>query len=1066
MNRRLIPQCVYVAILCVSAAVSLRAQAPTATINGRVTDPGGAVVNGAIVTSMNQTTTVERTTVTNSDGLYVFPDQPAGLYAVTIKATGFADSQFKDLVLQVGRVTTVDAELKVASVGTSITVGGTIDSVDLTQSVIQGQVTSTTIQSIPLNGRNFLELAYLVPGNRPAPNFDPTKTNTLEVSSDGSVGRGGNITVDGGDNNDDVVGGTLSNFPEDSIAEFQIATARFSAEAGRSGTSIINILTKSGTNQFHGSLFDYERNRHLDGEPGTLSSGLPKAPFDREQFGGSLGGPFKTNKAWWFGSAEYRNQNAAIETGERDFATDTIVNAYAPAPLREALVSSRVDFQIDPSDTLMGRYSFNRSTDTAAASAASVTPSLSATERQNSLNRFNTMVAGWTRTISPSKVNNVLFSFNTFLNSIPEFPNSAPTTDPAGLAATNELIFPDLADGVNFNVPQSTHLNQYEVQDTFTWSLGKHTLHLGGEYEYSQAFGEINVFGSGSVILTSDFGFANLNGQPGPPNDLDIPIAAAIRSAAPVQPVPIPKISNSYIAFFAQDDWRVTHKLTLNLGLRWDFDTDATGTSSPYGPCPNLTEVPTSPCVWMANVIDLRHHPDKRNFGPRVGFAYDPFGQGKTVLRGGFGIFYDRIVFEVPGYERVQDDRALTINQYSGSVCTYPGDPQSPMLNTCFAPIPGVQFAPGSPTLANPFGGQRLASGVGIIVVDKNTHHPMFQQTSLGVQQQLGSQWTVSADGLYLFGQRMLTAQYLRSTDSTSPYISCPGNNVPCTVTDPLTGISDQVTVATSNAHSWYSGLLVNVQHKPVKLGRFSYLFNASYTLSKTLDYSDDDQVPSYTTVENVNLIEGTVGPQTEKGYAASDERHRLTAYGLIQMPWGFSVSPLYTFGSGVPADTFLPDLNLNGESLPARLPILGRNSLGRSIKNSNQLNAIIDRWNALPPCPAPAPCNAGGPLENVPSNINFSSPFNSVDLRLMKDFAFAERYHLQLVAESFNLFNSLNVRGFTNTSYSGRNISLLPQGANPGNIDSGFFAPVSTAGGFFGSGGPRALQFAVRFAF
>jgi Carboxypeptidase regulatory-like domain/TonB dependent receptor len=1061
MKLRLSLQCFCVAVFCLVAALSARAQAPTGTINGRITDPASAVVSGAQISASNDATNVSRETTTNSDGLYVLPNMPVGSYAVTIRASGFAASEFKNVVLQAGRVTTVNAELKVASIGTSVTVGGETTSVDLTQSTIQGQVTSTTIETIPLNGRNFLELAYLVPGNRPAPNFDPTKTNTLEVSSDGSVGRGGNITVDGGDNNDDVVGGTLSNFPQDSIQEFQIATAQFTAEAGRSGTSIINIVTKGGTNLLHGSLFDYERNRHLDAQPGTLSSGLPPAPFDREQFGGSLGGPFKRDKAWWFGSAEYRNQNAAIETGERDFATGLIVNTYAPAPLRDALVSSRVDYQIDPSDTLMGRYSFNRSTDTAAASAASVTPSLSATERQNSLNRFNTMVAGWTKTLSPTKVNSLIFSFNTFLNEIPEFPNSAPTTDPAGLAPTNELIFPDLADGVNFNVPQSTHLNQYNVQDTFTWSVGKHTLHLGGQYEYSQAFGEINVFGSGSVILTSDFGFANLNGQPGPPNDLDIPIAVAIQSAAPIQPVPIPNISNSYIAFFAQDDWRVTHNLTLNLGLRWDFDTDATGTSGDYGPCPSLTEQPTSPCVWMANVIDLHHHPDKKNFGPRIGFAYDPFGRGKTVIRGGFGIFYDRIVFEVPGYERVQDDRALTINQYSGSVCTYPGDMQAPNLNTCFAAgqIPGVQFAPGSPTLANPFSGQRQPSGVGIIVVDKNTHHPMFQQTSLGVQQQFGSGWTLSADGIYLFGQRMLIAQYLRSTDSTSPYISCPGSNVPCTATDPLTGISDQVTVATSNAHSWYDGLLVNLTHKPVRYGKFTYLFNASYTLSKTLDYSDDDQVPSYTTVENVNLIEGTVGPQTEKGYAASDERHRLTAYGQIQMPWGFSLSPIYTYGSGVPADTFLPDLQ-------ARLPILGRNSLGRSVKNSNQLNTIINEWNALPACPAPAPCNSGGSLETVPANINFGSPFNSMDLRLTKDFAFAERYHLQLIAESFNLFNSVNIRGFTNTSYSGRNISLFPQGTNPGNIDSSFYQPVSTAGGFFGSGGPRAFQFAIRFTF
>jgi hypothetical protein len=501
------------------------------------------------------------------------------------------------------------------------------------------------------------------------------------------VGRGGNITVDGGDNNDEVVGGTLSNFPQDSIQEFQIATARFTAEVGRSGDSIINIVTKSGTNDFHGSLFDYERNRHLQALPATFDRSLPTPPFDREQFGGSLGGPLKTNRAWWFASAEYRNQNAVIPTGERDFTTDSILNTSAPAPLRDALVSTRFDYQLNNPNMLMARYSFNRSTDTAVAQPSSVTTYTTPAERQNALNRFNSLVAGWTSTLSSDKVNNVMFHFDTFLNSIPRFPNSLPTTDP-DLGLSNELIFPDIADGVNYNVPQSTHLNRYQLRDGFTWALGKHTLHLGGEFQNVVAFGEIDVFGSGSVILTSDFGFANLNGLPGPPNDLDIPIAAAIKSAAPVQPVPIPRIPNDYIAFYAQDDWRITHNLTLNLGLRWDYDTDATGTSSDYGPCPNLTEQPTSPCVWLANVIDLHHHPDKKNFGPRVGFAYDPFGKGKTVIRGGFGIYYDRIIFEVPGYERVQDDRALTINQYSGSVCTFPGDPSAPNLNTCF--IPGV----------------------------------------------------------------------------------------------------------------------------------------------------------------------------------------------------------------------------------------------------------------------------------------------------------------------------------------------------------------------------------------
>jgi hypothetical protein len=180
MKRAFAFRCIFVAILCVFAGISAKAQAPTGTINGGVTDPGGAVVTGANVTATNQTTTVPRTTVTNSDGLYNFPDLPAGMYTVTIKATGFAETEFKDVQLLVGRVVTVDAQLKVASANASVTVGDAIDTVDLTTNTIQGQVTSTTIQSIPLNGRNFLELAYLVPGNRPAPNFDPTKTNTLE----------------------------------------------------------------------------------------------------------------------------------------------------------------------------------------------------------------------------------------------------------------------------------------------------------------------------------------------------------------------------------------------------------------------------------------------------------------------------------------------------------------------------------------------------------------------------------------------------------------------------------------------------------------------------------------------------------------------------------------------------------------------------------------------------------------------------------------------------------------------------------------------------------------------
>ncbi len=387
---------------------------------------------------------------------------------------------------------------------------------------------------------------------------------------------------------------------------------------------------------------------------------------------------------------------------------------------------------------------------------------------------------------------------------------------------------------------------------------------------------------------------------------------------------------------------------------------------------PQPHQQPTQPCTWMANVINLKKDPDKANFGPRIGFAYDPFDRGKTVIRGGYGIYYDRIILEAGAKERVQNDRALTVTQYAGSTCVLPGVPAPPSLGFCFAP--GASFAPGSPTIASAFSGPHQTGGVGIIAMGPNSHHPLFQQFSLGVQQQFGDNWLLSADGLHVFGQRQLIGSLLRNTDSTSPYINCPGSNVPCTITDPLSGISDSVTMIESSAKSWYDGLLVSLGHRPSRMGKVGYEYNVSYTLSKTFDYSDDDQLTQNNKDEQVNLAEGTAGLRKEKGYALTDERHRLTFYGTAQLPYGFSFAPIYTFGSGVPADTFLPSTAVNGAS-GARLPLLPRNALDREIKNSDQFNALIDRWNALPACPGAYPCLAGGPVAHVPSHVRILQP-------------------------------------------------------------------------------------------
>ncbi len=1026
-------------------SLSSLAQLPTASLNGTVSDPAGAVVADAKVTLTNPATGATREGATASDGGYVFSNLAAGAYTLTVEAQGFAKHEAKNLVLQVGRVDTLNISLKVAAAGEVVTVTASETSVELAQSHVAGQIGAGTVEDIPLNGRNFLELAFLIPGNRPATNYDPTKTNTLEVSSAGAFGRGGNLTVDGGDNNDEVVGGTLANFPQDGVQEFQIATNRFTAEVGRSGSSIINIITKSGTNEWHGSAFVFFRDDSFQGLPATFDRTQPTPPFDRQQFGGSLGGPLKKDRAFVFGAVENRNQDYAFEVVERDLAnyaactvvptpSGCLINTAAPGFLDDLLITSRADFKPSDRDNIFARYSFNKNSELASASLRR--PIGTAAQGQISDNRFHSFVADWTRTIASNKVNNLLFHLDTFLNQIPEFAGATPATFPAGLAPGNEIRFPSFQDGASFRIEQRTRMNRYQIKDNFSWTVGKHNIRFGGEWQNAGTDVQFDLLGSGTIFTAQDFATADTNADTFI-DDRDIQVVLTLTGVSALDPPEAPFYRNNYFGLYFQDDWKVLPNLTLNLGLRWDFDADVLAEGDLSRACPAATPATTEAgCLWLRRALGPHDTPNYKNFGPRFGFAWDPFRNGTTVVRGGYGIYYDRVVLEVPVLEVLLDGRVVRL-----------------------ALTGGLLTGQNNITLAAPFAGPAVPGvGIGVNIIDTKARQPLVQQFTFGLQHQFGRNWIVSADAVHNFGQRLLIGRFLRQGTSLDPAISLTCNGVdPCTVTDPGTGIPDAITNIESSAKSWYSGLLANLQKRPTGSGNWKWGFNIAYTLSKSFNYANDDQIPFNGAEDQVNLAFGVNNPRLEKGYSPTDERHRFVFYGIFDMPWKISFSPIWTIASSVPIDSFVPAIN-------ARLPLLQRNALGRDIKTGAELNTVITAWNALPACnnalpPAmrPFPCNAGGALGLVDPNLEFGDSFNSLDFRLTKTFTFAERHNLQLIGEAFNIFNVTNIRGFNNNNFSGFLNDIT---------SASFNRRIRTAGGFFGSGGPRAFQFAVRYSF
>ncbi len=534
---------------------------------------------------------------------------------------------------------------------------------------------------------------------------------------------------------------------------------------------------------------------------------------------------------------------------------------------------------------------------------------------------------------------------------------------------------------------------------------------MGGDAQRVDSLFDLGVFKQGRIEFVQDFAQADFNGD-GRIDDNDLLFAVTLRSVSPDRNLFLPDDDNHHFALFAQDDWRASRNLTLNLGLRYEIDTNVNNNS------------------WYANRNPLvesfysgERKRDANNFAPRIGFNWAT-NDGRTSIHGGYGIYYDRITLEIMSLERGLDGRALAIEVRAGNALTDPDG--APIF---MDPATG-RFRPGAPTFSNPFTGFILpgAGASGINIIDNNLQNPMVQQFNFGIQRELARDFVVRADFLHNFGTHFIIGRTIGVVDN------------------PVVGGPDRVVNLESSVKTKYDGLLMSLEK------RFSnrLQLRASYTLSKVFNYANDDQIP---------FSNGPVDPsdlQLEYGPAPNDRRHYFTFSGAVELPYGFQLAPIVTLASGVPMDILLPDAS-------SRIPILQRNAGGRPFKTGAELNHFLTQLNA-------DGGTEGQPLPLVSDDARFNDNFSSFDLRMSKVFRLSEKARLKPIVEVFNLFNVTNILGVSNVNYSGFSNVLTrdsDDSSDPNFLrSSGFGRPITTAGGVFGSGGPRAFQLAVRFSF
>ncbi len=1001
------------ALTCLSAGIAKAQITAAATLEGTITDKSGAVVPAAEVKISNRETGEARSITSSGSGIYVFNLLPAGHYDVRVSVKGFGTAVFENVELSVGRTTTIDAQLAPSTQATTVTVEATGAAlVDTERTDVSRAVTPAEVENLPLNGRDFVNLAVLAPGARPVSSYDPTKNRIGVFATNGSSGRNVNVTINGVDDKDGTVGGPVMQLPLEAIQEFNISTQRFSAANGRSEGAAVNLITKSGTNTFHGSIFFFDRDQAFDTlnyfEQTAHGGTGAKAPFSRQQFGGSIGGPVKKDKTFLFFALERSREQTSINSLGTAFTNATALAAISlpysikvipvqtiVTPYYDWRYNGRIDHHINDKNTFSASYS-NQNNTGLNDQASSISDGSQTNYTTNQLIIAN---ASLNSVITPNVVNSATVGYQ-YWNNLIDANQFVPN-----------LSFPDLSVGTNPNVPQESVQKKWQFKDDIAITHGKHSFKMGFDYLWEPTLGGFFVTDPTPVIAFFDDPSTIINNTNG-----KYPQGFATPGA--VQSITQATTGNPYFeehgkmfGLYFQDDWKVTRRLSVNLGLRWDKDFDLNG-GAQQANARSYLELKAIGSPYAGGLP----HDDNKDFSPRVGLAYDVTGKGKHVIRLGYGLYYGQTFQNIPLFMEQQANPTI----FSTIAYTSPG-PGNPAASV----LPSGQLLSAwrfgiDPLPPQGIGGVNLPTGATGQMVDEHYRNPYSEQFNGGYSFQLTSDSVIEAEYVHTLGLHESKTIVINPTingvrNTTAPFTAM---NLPV-----LGGIRDYMSIGRSR----YDGM--NLSYRKRMSKHFSV--NSTYVLSKGVAYNGNAAAFGNGPTDLLNWF----APH-DLGPTPADERHRITISGLIYLPWGIEFAPIMQWATARPynATEGITDVFGFGSGIGTTHTIVLDSAPTNLLSTAGYTATQLQQ------------CIGANTCQQVPYDYLRGEDFFQLDFRLSKSFKIHERARLQLVFQAFDTTNRANFGSAYGGNIRTASTFELPTGFICGN---GVICPKSFAGEF-----------------